>query len=573
VDERAAIGPSSSRLTTMTITIASEIERLFEARGPAGSAGAVDPAKPTGAFGGTLGAADTDPAPFEVLPPPFGRHDTAPAGDVEEGNELAWRDWERTLGLGEEGQLAEPAPAELEPIRSYLNEIARVPLLTREQEVAIGRRIETGQRNLLGVLSSVPYTVRRLVEMANRIRKQEMAFEELILFPEGREVEVAEALSILGVFGRVGRLAHRLDQLRPKARSRRLAASTRAKYAREAARAESDVRTWLLGQHVKPAVLDMLAGEVRALAGELERLESAPAGPSRTDALRSLEQRIGLPRREIGPRFAEAFAHEQSVRQAKQELISANLRLVVSVAKRYVGRGLSLLDLIQEGNLGLMKAADRFQYRRGFKFSTYATWWIRQSVARAVADFGRTIRLPVHAVEALNQIERARRMLRDELRREPTVRELADRVELPADKVQFLLRARPTPYSLDMPVGDQTPLGAVLQGEGPSPEELMVARDLQSRVRRYLARLSSREREIVRLRYGIGVDREYTLEEISRRYSLSRERIRQIEAQAMKKLRRSPGAIPIPAGPPRSRASDASNESPASRRGRTRCRR
>jgi RNA polymerase primary sigma factor len=221
-----------------------------------------------------------------------------------------------------------------------LNEIARVPLLTREQEVAIGRRIETGQRNLLGALASVPYAVRRLVEMADRTRKQEMAFEDLILFPEGREADVAEALSILGVFGRIGRLARRLDQLRPKVRSRRLAASTRAKYAREAARAESDLRTLLLGQHIKPAVLDTLVAELRQLAGELQGLESEPAGPSRADALRALEERVGLPWRQAPPLFADAFAHEEAVRQAKQELITANLRLVVSVAKRYVGRGL-----------------------------------------------------------------------------------------------------------------------------------------------------------------------------------------------------------------------------------------
>jgi RNA polymerase primary sigma factor len=213
----------------------------------------------------------------------------------------------------------------------------------------------------------------------------------------------------------------------------------------------------------------------------------------------------------------------------------------VSIAKRYVGRGLSLLDLIQEGNLGLMKGVDRFQYRRGFKFSTYATWWIRQAITRAVADFGRTIRLPVHAVDALHHIERAKRALRAELHREPTGRELADRVELPADKVQLLLRARPIPYSLDMPVGlvgDDTPLGALLEVEAPTPEELTLARDLQSRVTGHLAQLSRREREVICLRYGIGTDREHTLEEISRRFALSRERIRQIEADAMKKLGR-----------------------------------
>jgi RNA polymerase primary sigma factor len=238
--------------------------------------------------------------------------------------------------------------------------------------------------------------------------------------------------------------------------------------------------------------------------------------------------------------LARAVGHDEDARRTKQELMEANLRLVVSIAKRYVGRGLSFLDLIQEGNLGLMKAVDRFQYRRGFKFSTYATWWIRQAVQRAVADFGRTIRLPVHAADSLNQLDKARRVLRDELRREPTIRELADHVEMPVDKVQFLLRARTTPYSLEMLVGEETPLGALLKLDAPTPEDLTLAQDLQSRVRRYLARLSEREREIICLRYGIGTDRECSLEEVGRRFSISRERVRQIESKAMKKLRPHP---------------------------------
>ena len=527
---------------TMTITVGSEIRRMFQARDRVEGFDRVSvPLDPPDPARVGRRADEIGPAPLEGdearLPGPFD----------EEDEQIAGREWEREEGAPEEeGGPVGPAPeAEIEPVRMYLNEIARVPLLSRKQEVEIGRRIETAQRNLLGAMASIPWAVDKLVELGNRIRRQESAVEELIRFPEGREVDVAEALAILRAFGRIGRLAQRLKVLRPKVRNRRLALSTRTKYARESARAESDLHTLLLGQPVRPAVLDTLLGDLRQLAEELQRVAVEPSSASRRQRRQALEQRLGLPRREFRPAFARTLEHDQAARTAKQELMEANLRLVVSVAKRYGGRGLSLLDLIQEGNLGLMKAVDRFQYRRGFKFSTYATWWIKQAVARAVGDYGRTIRLPLHAIDALNQLDKARRALRADLRREPTVRELADRIEMPADKVQFLLKAKQTPYSLETPVGDETVLGAFMTLDAPTPEELTLARDARSRVRRYLAPLSDREREIVCLRYGIGTDREYTLREISRRFGLSRERIRQIEVDAMKKLRRVRDDLPI----------------------------
>jgi RNA polymerase primary sigma factor len=272
---------------------------------------------------------------------------------------------------------------------------------------------------------------------------------------------------------------------------------------------------------------------------EFTALEQLPR-EQRLAQCRALEARVGLSRAEFRKRHARVQAAEDMVREEKRYLMEANLRLVVSIAKRYMNRGLSFLDLIQEGNLGLMKAVDRFQFRRGFKFSTYATWWIRQAITRAIADNGRTIRLPVHVIESLNRLEKERKALRSEGGRDPSPDDLAERLKMPVAKVRLLLDAQKTPYSLEMKVGEDegTELGDLLKDTSVrSPEETTLDGDLSNEVTRALAPLSDREREVLRLRYGLGTDREYTLEEIGRRLSVTRERVRQIESRALQKVR------------------------------------
>ncbi len=489
------------------------------------------------------------------------------AVEGEDGAQAAQKAAQGKTAAAKEKAEARPASQQLEktndPVRMYLREMGTVQLLDREGEVAIASRIEAGEARVFIALCKEPDLLELFLRTNEQARRERRGVRELL---QAEDVELDErsedrVQETLRLFEEIRRLDEESRELRRRLRRCKKSGKRYQELADKIDANTADIAVLVRRIDFTTTTRNRLLTFLQ----EVERQFSIPVGTITRDRkkvqqernrerrrfyqeriaryeeeLSKLEDRFRISYDNLKTLLAEVRRGEAETDQAKQELIVANLRLVVSIAKKYTNRGLQFLDLIQEGNIGLMKAVDKFEFRRGYKFSTYATWWIRQAITRAIADQARTIRIPVHMIETINKLTRTTRMLVQELGREPTVEEIAERMEMPVAKIRKIHKISQEPISLETPIGEEedSHLGDFIEDvNSVSPIDSVIMRTLKEHTDKALKSLTPREEQVLKLRFGIGDGTEHTLEEVGRTFNVTRERIRQIEYKALRKLR------------------------------------
>jgi len=496
--------------------------------------------------------------PFDSFKDDFGDDDDDESSQEIPGNlaEVPGEDLFHESDAAETGELSGDSDKEFDPLKSYLKGICAIPLLTREGEVEIARQIEKGKKRIENTLFVIPFVIRKLIMLGTLVENGEAPVIDLIQDSEDLSEEDLdeEKQRFSRIVSEIAALVKKHQLLNGSSAYSKKNQNLRAEGRAQGNGSTADSKDLIIAKikelNLRGDVIIAFFEELRRMGEQVEILQKKVPTLKKSKSDREaaecladitrIEDSFGVSSTEIGRISQEVLDADQEVVMAKSRLIEANLRLVISVAKRYIGKGLILGDLIQEGNIGLMKAVDKFEYQRGYKFSTYATWWIRQAISRALADQSRTIRIPVHVIENINRINRTAKQLVQEAGSDPNPEEISERLKIPVNRVRNILKITKEPISIETPIGDEDDamLKDFIEDKSIlSPLDNAIQDDLKSQIDKVLCTLSPKEQLVIRRRYGLGEDAPHTLEEVGQEFDVTRERIRQIEVKAIRKLK------------------------------------